>query len=298
MRLCIPVSAPEGLESLVEPDLHRAEYLLFFDTETRLCDAISLREEQAGTAARIQIDAVLCTTINRVTLHALSEQGVMVYGTDARTVAQAIAHYEDGGLTVAVAQAGGCGCDGHAPGHTPGGCGGGHAHGKSGRHDGAGAHQCGAGGAACGGEGQGCGEGHNSGACCANPGPRQRAIAPRSRSDEFRIAVSSQNRKTVTEHAGKCRKFWIFDVRQGQVIGKTLLELPIEQSLHAAPAGEAHPLDSVNVLITSGMGSGLQQRLLQRGVEAVLTTEEDPERAVAAYLASEFQVQPGTQKRC
>ena len=82
------------------------------------------------------------------------------------------------------------------------------------------------------------------------------------------------------------------------MVGKTLLELPIEQSLHAATAGEVHPLDSVNVLITSGMGSGLQQCLLLRGVEAVVTTEADPEHAVAAYLTYEIQADPAAQKRC
>lgn len=55
MRLCIPVSAPDGLESLIEPESHRAEHLFFFDTETRSCDAISLREEQAGAAVSIQM---------------------------------------------------------------------------------------------------------------------------------------------------------------------------------------------------------------------------------------------------
>ena len=45
----------------------------------------------------------------------------------------------------------------------------------------------------------------------------------------MKIAVTSQNRRTITEHAGKCRKFWVYDIEQGQVTGKTLLELPIEQ---------------------------------------------------------------------
>ena len=33
----------------------------------------------------------------------------------------------------------------------------------------------------------------------------------------MQIAVTSQNRKTVTEHAGKCRKFWIYDIKTGRV---------------------------------------------------------------------------------
>jgi predicted Fe-Mo cluster-binding NifX family protein len=108
----------------------------------------------------------------------------------------------------------------------------------------------------------------------------------------LKIAVCSQNRKTVTEHAGKCRKFWIYDVMQGQVLGKVLLELPVEQSLHASAAAQTHPLDEVSVLISGGMGSGLQQRLLQRGIHAIVTTETDPDHAVGVYLAGEIERLP------
>ena len=39
----------------------------------------------------------------------------------------------------------------------------------------------------------------------------------------MQIAVTSQNRKTITEHAGKCRKFWIYDVEKGVLTGKRLV---------------------------------------------------------------------------
>ena len=103
--------------------------------------------------------------------------------------------------------------------------------------------------------------------------------------DSFKIAVCSQNRKTVTEHAGKCRKFWVYDIEQGRVIGRSLLELTIEQSFHEAKEGQAHPLDEVDVLITGSIGGGLQQRLRQRGILGVVTTETDLDQAVASFLA-------------
>lgn len=49
----------------------------------------------------------------------------------------------------------------------------------------------------------------------------------------MRIAITSQNRHSITEHAGKCRKFWIYDVREQRVTTKQLVELPGGQSLHA-----------------------------------------------------------------
>lgn len=100
----------------------------------------------------------------------------------------------------------------------------------------------------------------------------------------MRIAVTSQNRKTVTGHAGKCRKFWVYEVESGEVRGKNLLELPIEQSFHASAPASSHPLDRINVLIAGGMGLGLRDRLKRQGITAVSTSETDPDRAVAAWL--------------
>jgi predicted Fe-Mo cluster-binding NifX family protein len=100
----------------------------------------------------------------------------------------------------------------------------------------------------------------------------------------MKIAVTSQNRRTITEHAGKCRKFWIYDIEENQVAGKTLLELPIEQSFHESSPHEPHPLDAVQVLIAGSMGSGLSHRLAVKGIAALTTSETDPDRAVVAYL--------------
>ena len=104
----------------------------------------------------------------------------------------------------------------------------------------------------------------------------------------MKIAVTSQNRKTITEHAGKCRKFWVYDIQNEQVTGKELLELPLEQSFHesAQTAGPqaAHPLDGTSLLIAASAGRGLQVRLGQKGIQVAVTTEIDPDRAVAAWL--------------
>ena len=66
----------------------------------------------------------------------------------------------------------------------------------------------------------------------------------------MQIAISSQNRKTITGHAGKCRNFWIYTVECGQVKGRHLVELPLEQSFHASHHEFATPLADINVLIT------------------------------------------------
>lgn len=101
----------------------------------------------------------------------------------------------------------------------------------------------------------------------------------------MRIAVTSQNRRDITEHAGRCRNFWVFDVDGGQITARSLLELPKEASFHDSSPHAEHPLDGVDLLIAGGISEGLQVRLARKGIGAVVTTERDPERAVLLWLA-------------
>ncbi len=100
----------------------------------------------------------------------------------------------------------------------------------------------------------------------------------------MQIAVTSQNRKTVTEHAGKCRKFWIYDIEAGSIVGRQLVELGIDESFHANHDAFPAPLAKINALISGSMGTGLHQRLMQQGVKPVITIEEDPDAAVHGFL--------------
>lgn len=101
----------------------------------------------------------------------------------------------------------------------------------------------------------------------------------------MKIAVTSQNKREITEHAGKCRKFWIYKVTNNNVDQKTLLELPKEASFHESSPDEVHPLDDVQVLITGSMGMGLVRRLGMKNIEGIVTSEKVPDQAVIAYLA-------------
>lgn len=100
----------------------------------------------------------------------------------------------------------------------------------------------------------------------------------------MKIAVASQNKTAITEHAGHCRKFWIYETNATEILGKQLLELSPEQSFHDSSPHESHPLDDVQVLITGGMGRGLVQRLQKKDIEAIVTKETDLDKAVSAYL--------------
>lgn len=100
------------------------------------------------------------------------------------------------------------------------------------------------------------------------------------------IAVTSQNFRTVTGHAGKARRFLVYEVGAGADIRAAgRLDLPLDMAMHGFDDRNIHPLDGTDVLITAGCGEGFVRRMARRGVRVVATAETDPETAVHAFLA-------------
>lgn len=106
----------------------------------------------------------------------------------------------------------------------------------------------------------------------------------------MKIAITSQNRREITEHAGRCRNFWIYDIEGTRTKSKELLELPKEQSFHESSPQAPHPIDEVAVLISGSMGQGMVRRLAAKGIVGTVTNEKDPDKAVAAYLAGQLRM--------
>lgn len=99
------------------------------------------------------------------------------------------------------------------------------------------------------------------------------------------IAVVSQNLKTVTGHAGKARRFVVFDASlpsDPEEVGR--IDLPREMAMHEF-AGGAHPLDEMDVIIAASAGEGFVRKLSQRGVKVVVTGEHDMLQAVRNFLS-------------
>jgi len=100
----------------------------------------------------------------------------------------------------------------------------------------------------------------------------------------MKVAVASQNRREITGHTGRCRKFWIYEIESKKIINKQLLELAKEQCFHDSSPQEPSLLDDTQVLIAGGMGEGLVRRLENKGITALITAEIDPDKAVSDYL--------------
>lgn len=101
----------------------------------------------------------------------------------------------------------------------------------------------------------------------------------------MKIAVTSQNFKNVTGHAGESRRFMIFEVDAPcDVSAIAWLHLPAQMSFHVFSGGR-HPLDDMDVILTANAGQGFVEELALRGVQVITCDEIDPRKAVCDFLA-------------
>lgn len=100
----------------------------------------------------------------------------------------------------------------------------------------------------------------------------------------MKIAVTSQNFKTVTNHAGKCRKFIIFDVDEnGSIQEVDRLSLPQELSFSNF-CGDIHPLEGVHALLSLSFGTGFLEKARKRNIIASIAQTNHIEDAIRDFV--------------
>ena len=57
----------------------------------------------------------------------------------------------------------------------------------------------------------------------------------------MKIGVSSQNFRTITGHAGKARRFFVYELREDGIHEQERIDLPKEMALHSF-SGTEYPL--------------------------------------------------------
>ena len=105
----------------------------------------------------------------------------------------------------------------------------------------------------------------------------------------MRIAVTSQNFRTITGHAGKTRRFLIYEVGDdGTATEAERLDLPNGMAMHDHH-GPDHPLFDLGLdaLVTGGAGNGFVQRMARNGIAVTTTSETDPLQAIRAVAAGQ-----------
>jgi predicted Fe-Mo cluster-binding NifX family protein len=124
----------------------------------------------------------------------------------------------------------------------------------------------------------------------------------------MKIAVITDDFKTISAHFGRAEYYQVFTVEDGKIIGKEPRPKAYhgqfgehEGSMHQA--GEGHgsspaaenrhasmmdPIRDCEVLLAGGMGTGAHNSLTARNIHPILTDIQDIQQAVEAYLAGKI----------
>ena len=119
----------------------------------------------------------------------------------------------------------------------------------------------------------------------------------------MKIAVATEQGKTISDHFGRSPLFAIFEVENGNIISRSMRRNTFtghfrghheghQHREHYHGAGDPHDHDSAaeglsdcNVVISHGMGRRAWEDLRARGIEMIVTDEREVKKAVEMYLA-------------
>ncbi|MBR9865801.1 MAG: hypothetical protein GYB20_01665 [Oceanospirillales bacterium] len=109
----------------------------------------------------------------------------------------------------------------------------------------------------------------------------------------MKIAVASRDGISVAGRISKCKSWIVFQsgaagsglVDQQQIKLVEMIVLPREQVLQYYQDDMPHPLAECDAVIGASADENLVNMIALRGINAVLTAETDPVKAVAGYLS-------------
>ena len=111
----------------------------------------------------------------------------------------------------------------------------------------------------------------------------------------MKIAVASDDQKSICGHVGRCQGFLVYEIKDKAVVRREYRENDFtnhakgEEHDHHTGAGISHPwlqqsLNDCQAIISMGMGRRLWDDMATLKMEPVITDVEDADKAVALYL--------------
>ncbi|MEJ5252428.1 MAG: hypothetical protein HPY54_09015 [Chthonomonadetes bacterium] len=133
----------------------------------------------------------------------------------------------------------------------------------------------------------------------------------------MKIAVASNNEKTVAYHLGRCKGFVVVEIEDGEVKEKTYRPVPVEEKeaergaqmrfRHGAGCAHGHEhhhgveghghghgylvvatIHDCDAVIARGAGMGMVRNLRNAGKKLYLTEITSVDEAISAYLKGEI----------
>jgi predicted Fe-Mo cluster-binding NifX family protein len=105
----------------------------------------------------------------------------------------------------------------------------------------------------------------------------------------IKVAVTAQNRRTISNHAGSCRNYHIYTIDEQGNFTKELIELAIDESLKFTfhddtSLNPTNYIFGMDYLLTQGIGQGGVNRLAAQNVTALVINETDPDVAIQKFI--------------
>lgn len=109
----------------------------------------------------------------------------------------------------------------------------------------------------------------------------------------MKIAIAIADDGRLAGHAGQARRWLVYDCRPEQPEPPPqAVELDKRQVFHHWDDDGAHPLDGIEVIVARSAGDGFLRRMQKRGVNVLLTGEDDAATALKRVLAGEALADP------
>jgi predicted Fe-Mo cluster-binding NifX family protein len=100
----------------------------------------------------------------------------------------------------------------------------------------------------------------------------------------MKIAVTTEN-NNVFQHFGKCKEFTIFEIENGKIQNKSLLD---PNGIGHGALADILKNNGVHLLICGGIGAGAKDALKNAGIELIAGASGDVEQAVLVYLSGQL----------
>ena len=113
----------------------------------------------------------------------------------------------------------------------------------------------------------------------------------------MKIAVATEDGKTISAHFGRAPYYAVVDVTDGQMVEQEVRAKAHHDNGHPHGPGQTHAdmfasISDCQVLVVGGMGAPAHQAALAHGLQVIATGQRDIAAAIQAYLAGTLEENP------
>lgn len=105
----------------------------------------------------------------------------------------------------------------------------------------------------------------------------------------MKIAVASDNKKTISEHFGKARGFKIFEIKNNRIINEEYRKNIGKNNGNCGSCDHAIMINNIkdcDIIISFGMGRRIYDDLISNKIMPIVTEENDVKKIVDLFLNS------------